>query len=265
MERVLGAGVLCGEAPSVLQTVTFPPRTHRFPAGSRRETEAGRSGLRRAGVWVGPEPLTRRTSCCLLPPASHLPPAPTPPASVCLGGGRAESVALSLNLCPGEPSANRLLAPGVGVLCPPVGGRGLEEAGPAGPPSCPSPAVPPPGSPAPPALASRPSPGALLAPSTASCRAASTRTRLSQQKPPRLWQDQNNLLPFPVLEGFSAFEGKNKTTPKEKREREKRSESCSVCSHAECGFSEASFPRAGGAGGSGLLTHSCPVQGGVCL
>lgn len=77
LERMLGAGVLCGEAPSVLQTVTFPPRTHRFPAGSRRETEAGRSGLCRAGVWVGPEPLTRRTSCCLLLPASHLPPAPT--------------------------------------------------------------------------------------------------------------------------------------------------------------------------------------------
>lgn len=27
-------------------------------------------------------------------------------------------MAPSLNLCPGEPSANRLLAPGVGVLCP---------------------------------------------------------------------------------------------------------------------------------------------------
>lgn len=42
-----------------------------------------------------------------------------------------------------------------------------------------------------------------------------TQTRSSQQKLPRLWQDQNNLFPFPALEGFSAFWGKkNKTTRK---------------------------------------------------
>lgn len=160
----------------------------------------------------------------MLPVASSTPAPELQLPCVCLGG-RAEPVALSLNLCPREPSANcpLALASGCTVPHPPPHPRRGRPGAAGGWPS-PSAALSPPGPQHDrPALASRPLLGALLAPSTASCRAASTRTHSSQQKPPRLWQDQNNLLPFPVLEGFSAFEGKNKTTPKE-REREKKRE-----------------------------------------
>lgn len=47
--------------------------------------------------------------------------------------------------------------------------------------------------------------GALLAPCSASCRGRFGTDPLESAETARLRQDQNNLLPIPALEGFSAF------------------------------------------------------------
>ena len=115
--------------------------------------------------------------------------------------------------------------------------------------------------PQPPAARSLPGPpashlpllGALLAGRMASCRSAPTQTRSSQQKPPRLWQDQNNLFPFPALEGFSAFWGKKTKQPPKKEMR--------VAVFATSRNVVFLRPLPGGGGGP----HTLPSEVGVAL